>query len=193
MATLSGLVPGLIAMGAGTPTKYVGQTKGLGGISGAIGRQVKEQERFRGEMDAQTSALLSRQPPGLTPFTAQPYAPAAESRLAALGQAMPGVRGMTAPGLPNMSPRLASAVARSRMDARDQAASTAMQGAEEQRARTLGEVDFRRRLLGDIAKQRAGLYEQEQNTRGMRGIAERNIGSTLNDIGLALIKSGGII
>ena len=92
-----------------------------------------------------------------------------------------------------MSPRLASAVARSRMDARDQAASTAMQGAEEQRARTLGEVDFRRRLLGDIARQRAGLYEQEQNTRGMRGIAERNIGSTLNDIGLALIKSGGII
>ena len=193
MATLSGMLPGMLAIGAGFPMSAKGSQQGLSGISSAIGRQTKEQESLRSASDAQTSALLSSQPAGLSSFNTQPYAPAVESRLAALAKAMPGTRGMTAPGQPNMQPRLAAAMARSRMDARDQATSTAAQGAEEQRARTLGEVDYRRRLIGSIGQQRSELYGQEQGTRGMRGIAERNIGSTLTDIGKALIQSGGVI
>lgn len=193
MATLSGTIPGMAAIAAGVPLKFKGQSQGLSGISSALGRQVKEQNALANAMDARTSQLLSQGQPGLINPATQPYSNAVQSRLAALAGAMPGRAGMRNPGLTGAQPRMQAIFNRARMDAMDQATQGAAQGAEEQRARQLGEMDFSRRMFAKIAEDRAKNYEQEQNTRGMRGISERNIGSTLQDVGRAMLQSGGII
>lgn len=180
-------------LAAGIPMKYAGERKGLTGIQSALKRQAKEQDAIGAQMDARTGELLASRPVALGQPATQPYAPAVQSRLAALQAAMPGRAGMVAPGRPTMQPRLSSALARAGADAQARATQAAASGAEMQRGRDLGEMDFQRRMLGQIAQDRSKLYQQEQDTRGMRGIAERNIGGTLQDIGRALMSSGGIL
>ena len=193
MATLSGVVPGLAALGAGIPLRFNGERQGLGGVQSALSRQIKEQSDLSKLADEHTSASLAGAPAGFTKPNQQPFNPVVQSRLSALAAAMPGQAGVRRPTGALLNSRMSPALTRARMDASDNATIASAKGAEEERSRQLGELDFRRRMVGDMAKGREKIYQQEQDTRSMRGIAERNIGGTLQDIGRQLIASGGII